>query len=251
MLRPFIEYTFRFPVWRMEIDTLNDTLLVELRDQGDKRVYFSSLDLKTGKIHFDEFKPEERWLTGIETAHDGVLLLHNYQSDAGPAHKGLVAIDTTTGNILWHDYNLAFDHLSINGPVFYDVRLQPRKYLLGDIKTGATLRKHEPSIDLELSKELKLPDEISVEYALSLRLPVHPAGNAVHYVEHNNFRIVSLHAIADTRLQQHLFIMNDEEIIYHELLHADIQKLQPESFLLYKDQLISLKNQSQLEVLNL
>ncbi|MBS1528208.1 MAG: DUF4905 domain-containing protein, partial [Bacteroidetes bacterium] len=197
----------------MEIDTLSDTLSVELRDRGNKRVCFSSLNLKTGQVHFNELKSEERWLTGIEAAHDGVLLLHNYQSEAGPAHKGLIALDEFTGAILWNDFNLAFDHLSINGPVLYDTRIQPRKFLLGDIKTGATLRQHQPSIDLELSKELKLPEEISTEYALSLGLPIHPSGNTVHYVEHNNLRIVSLHAIADTKLQQHLFIMDNDEII--------------------------------------
>jgi uncharacterized protein DUF4905 len=251
MMRPFIDHSFEFPVWRLEIDSLADLLLVELRNQADKRVFFSSISLESGKVHLDMLQADERWLTGIETAHDGVLLLHNYQSEAGPAHKGLIAIDALTGMELWNDFNLSFDHLSINGPVMYDTRFQPRKLLLTDIKTGATIRSYEASIDLELSKELILPEEISVEYAGSLNLPVHPSGNTIHYVEHNNFIIVSLHAIAATKLQQHLYIVNNNEVVYHDLLNSDIQKLQPESFLLYKDQLICLKNQSQLKVLNL
>ncbi|HVV53902.1 MAG TPA: hypothetical protein VHC47_01170, partial [Mucilaginibacter sp.] len=63
--------------------------------------------------------------------------------------------------------------------------------------------------------------------------------------------IVSLHAIAEGTLQQHLYIVSGGEIIYHDLLNSRIQKLQPESFMLYQDYLIYLKNQSQLHVLNM
>ncbi|MGN6640739.1 MAG: hypothetical protein ACTHJ8_17640, partial [Mucilaginibacter sp.] len=156
-----------------------------------------------------------------------------------------------TGQTLWSNFNLAFDHLSVNGPIVYDSRIQPRKLLLADIKTGTTLRKYEPSIDEEAINDLKFPREASPELALSLALPVSPLENTVHYLEHYNLRIVSLHAIAKGTLQQHLYIMDGVEIIYEDLLNADVQKLQPESFLLHKDHLIYLKNQSQLIILHL
>ncbi|HVV55284.1 MAG TPA: DUF4905 domain-containing protein, partial [Mucilaginibacter sp.] len=152
MLRPFISHSFRSPVWRLEIDSQSNTLAAEVRDPSDKKVYFSSVSLETGKINFEDLETEERWLTGLETAYGGVLLLHHYESGSGPVHKGLTAIDELTGKVLWSNFNLAFDFLSINGPIVYDTRLQPRKLLLADIKTGATVRAYEPSIDLELYK---------------------------------------------------------------------------------------------------
>jgi hypothetical protein len=251
MLEPFISYQFKSPIWRLEIDSLSDTILAEVRNAADKKISFTSINLKSGGVHFDGLQTEERWLTGIETAYDGVLLLHNYQSASGPAHRGLIALDEVTGKELWSDFNLAFDYLSINGPIVYDTRLQPRKLFLADIKTGATLRRNEPSIDLELFKDLVLPEEMSAEFTLSLHLPVQPLENSVHYLECNNLRIVSLHAVTNGVLQQHLYIMNSTEIVYKDLLNAGIQKLQPESFLIYQHQLIYLKNQSQLIVLNL
>lgn len=251
MLQPFIIHQFKNPVWRLEIDNLTEIIAVEIRDQSDKRAYFSSIDLANSKVYFDDLQTEERWLTGMETAYDGVLLLHNYQSEAGPAHKGLIAFDERNGQLLWSNFNLAFDHLSINGPVVYDTRIQPRKLLLADIKTGETIRKYEPSIDQEAVIDLKFPMEASPEFTSTLGLPVSPLENRVHYLEHYNLRIVSLHAIAKGTLQQHLYIMEGVEIIYKDLLNTDVQKLQPESFLLHKDHLIYLKNQSQLIVLNL
>jgi len=235
----------------MEIDSVSDMILLETRDQSDKKVHFSSISLETGKIHFEALETEERWLAGIEAAHNGVLLLHNYQSESGPAHKGLITIDETTGEVLWRNFNSAFDQLTINGPLLYDTRFQPKRLVLTDIRTGATIRSYEPSIDLELAYELGFPEVASDEFALSLHLPVHPLENTVQYLEHSNRIIVSLHAITGDELQQHLYMMRGTDVIYHDLLAAGIQKLQPESFIIHKDQLIYLVNHSQLKVLNL
>jgi Domain of unknown function (DUF4905) len=251
MLRPFINHSFQSPIWRLEIDSLNGIIFIEIRNTADKQVSFSSLSLNTGEVYFDGLQTEERWLTGIEAAYDGVLLLHNYQTESGPSHKAVIALEALSGKTLWNDFNSAFDHLTINGPIIYDTRMQPRKLLLADIKTGATIRSYEPSIDMELANEMVLPAAASGEFSLSLHLPVHPLENTIHYLDHNNLRIVSLHALTAGMLQQHLYIMDSENIVFEDLLNTDIQKLQPESFLLCKDKLIYLKNQSQLKVLNL
>jgi Domain of unknown function (DUF4905) len=251
MLRPYIDYKFKSPVWRLEFDGLNDTIFVEIRDPNDKKVFFASISLKSGKVFFDMLQTEERWLTGIEAAYDGVLLLHNYQSETGPAHKGIIAVEGITGNILWNNYLYAFDHLSVNGPVIYDTRLQPPRLLLVDIKTGAITRPYEPLVDIELNNHLVLPGLVSPDFLPSLKLPLLPFGNTIHYLEHNNLRIVSLHSLVSGALQQHLYILDDMNIVYEDLLNDDIQKLQPESFLIHKEQLIYLKNKSELKVLTL
>ena len=251
MLQPFISHQFESPVWRLEIDSNHGIILVEVRDVANKKVSFSSISLDNGTVYFDGLETEERWLTGIESAYDGVLLLHNYQTETGPSHKGIMAIDVFTGKTIWNNFNSAFDHLAINGPLIYDTRIQPRKLLLADIKTGASIRPYEPSIDLELTNDLVLPVVASDEFSLSLHLPVHPMENTIHYLEHNNLRIVSLHAITAGMLQQHLYILDSSDIVFEDLLNTNIQKLQPESFLLYANKLIYLKNQSQLKVLNL
>jgi hypothetical protein len=251
MLQPYISHKFKSPVWRLEIDVLSETIYAEIRESSDKKVYFAAINLKSGKVFFDGLETEERWLTGIEAAHNSVLLLHNYQSETGPSHKGLIAIDNVTGSVLWNNYVYAFDHLSVNGPVIYDTRIQPPKLFLADIKTGATIRRYEPSIDTEIDNQVILPDVVSPEFLETIKIPVEPFGNAVHYLGHNNFRIVSLHTFTAGMLQQHLYIADDIKIVYEDLLNTDIQKLQPESFLLYKDHLIYLKNKSELKVLNL
>lgn len=248
---PYINYQFKSSVWRLEIDALSEMIFVEVREPADKKVYFSSISLDNGHVFFEELQTEERWLTGIETAYDGVLLLHNYQSEAGPAHKGLIAVNGTNGHIIWSNYNYAFDHLSANGPVVYDTRMQPHELFLSDIRTGAMQRPYNPVIDTEMNNYLSLPRLVSPEFLASLPIKTTSFGNTAHYLEYNNFRIISLHAFAGGGLEQRLYILRGDDIVYEDFLNTDIQKLQPEAFLMQKDHLIYLKNKSKLVVLNL
>lgn len=251
-LLPFISKTYQAPVWRMEIDESSQTLFLEIRDHANKQVSFSALNLQNGDIYFEGLTTPERWLTGIEAAYNGVLLLHNYQSATGPVHKGITAIDAVSGKELWSNFTLAFDHLSVNGPVVYNAQLQPKKLFLIDIKAGNTLRGYEPVLDQPLYNQIISPELVPATEVNNLHLPLSVHANAVHYISYNSFRIVSLHTLLQGHLEQHLFVFNSEDtLLYQDLLNNAIQKMQPEAFVLHNNQLIYLKNRSGLIVLNL
>jgi hypothetical protein len=246
-----INEQFNGAIWRMEIDKLSDTLFVEIRNNDDKQVSFSAIDLKTGDVNFKGFTTPERWLTGIETAYNGVFLIHNYQSETGPVHKGLVAIDAKTAQILWSNYNYAFDHLSASGPVIYDLRIQPRKLFLVDVKTGATTRFDPSSVYQEMQNNIVVPELTDAALSLLQNMSTQPFGNMVYYLDYNKLRIVSLHALYENKLTQSLYIMDGDVKIYEDLLNIDIQKIQPEAFIMHKNRLIYIKNKSNLRVLSL
>jgi hypothetical protein len=181
-----------------------------------------------------------------------VLLVHNYQSENGPAHKGLLAIDGVSGQTLWSNYTLAFDHLCVNGSVVYNTQILPKRLSLADIKTGAILRSYQPVIDTEANNQIGAAQLLPVQFLSTLALPVKACGNTVHYMEYNSYRIVSLHTFLAEQLEQHLYIVDTNgSVVYQDLLQSDIQKLQPEAFVLHKYRLIYLKNRSELIVLNL
>jgi len=248
VIQPYISEQFNGDIWRMEIDELSDILVAEIRDSANKQVSFASLSLSNGAVYFKGLMLPERWLTGIEAVYDGVLLLHNYQSEAAPMHKGLVAVDAFSGRELWSNYALAFDHLSAEGPVIYDTHFHPRKLFLANIETGATKRLFEPSVYQELKISIIVPD---VKTPDSTDLPVHPYGESIHCLDYNNLRIVSLHALKAGVLTQQIFIKDGSHIVYHDMLNADIQKLQPESFIMHNNRLIYIKDKSELKVLAL
>lgn len=250
MLQPLFSHDFTGTIWRLEIDEISDTMVVEIRNQQDKQVSFASIDLNTGKFYFDDFTTDERWLTGIEAVYDGVALLHYYKHETGPEHKGIIAINAATGQELWSNYSFAFDQLSINGPVVYNTNMQPKKLVLADIKTGRLARAYEFT-DKPLPNSIVIPVLMTAEQRLSTTLPEEPFGNIVHYLDHNTYRIVSLHTFKNAALQQHLFVTQGETIVYHNLLNSGIQKLQPEAFVLHKNALIFIRDRTELRVLNL
>jgi hypothetical protein len=248
MLLPSISKQLNGIIWRLEIDSLSNTIFAEIRTP-DKQVSFTSVDLITGETKLNQYTTPERWLTGMETAYNGLLLLHNYQSENTPVHKGVTAVDSD-GQIAWSNYTYAFDHLSANGPILFNTLIQPKKLFLADIKTGAYLRKFEETIDTEVQSYTSFP-QIFEASLLNTPLSVNAHLNIIHYLDYNKLRIVSLHTFAAGQLKQHLYIMDGATIVYEDLLNADIQKMQPESFILYKNSLIYIKNKSELKVLNL
>jgi len=255
-IAPILYEEFKSPIWRMEIDELTETLFVETRDSKGRSVYFSAISLIDGSIFFRNIQTPEKWLTGLEAAYNGVVLLHFYEAENSPVHKGLIALDGLTGETLWSNFNLAFDHLSANGPVVYDNRIQPRKLFLLDVKTGATIRTYQPSLDSELPSLVIVPKLIAAD---SLPFVVTGAGTVeklVHYHEHNYFRIVSLHALNQGQLSQLLLIFEETEPgqyreVFRDLLNDNIQKLQPEAFIVHKDRLIYIRKTSGLIMLKL
>jgi hypothetical protein len=255
-IQPIISENFTGVIWRIEIDELSETVFLEVRNNEEKKVYFAGISLLSGEVLFKDITTPERWLTGIEAAYDGVLLLHFYQTDAGPTHKGLMAIDAGSTEVLWSNYIYTFDHLSVKGPVVYDAKIHPRKFFLADVKTGATTRIYQPSVYAELKNSVLLPAHISADELPVKLFSIHPFGNRVHYLEYNNFRIVSLHALKGGALNHWLYIFDvgdpaNFREVYEDLLNADIQKLQPEAFIFHKNHLIYIKNKSELKVVTL
>lgn len=251
-MNPYISARFNGDIWRMEIDELSNILFVEIRNGEDKQVSFASINLQTGHVNFKDLTSPERWLTGIEAGFDGVLLLYHYQTETGPVHKGIVAIDGVSGEMLWSNYTLAFDHLSVEGPIVYDTGIFPRKLFLADCKTGVTKRMFEPSACKELENNIVLPRTVSPGVLPISALPVHPYGDMLHCLDYNNFRIVSLHALKAGSLTQVILIMDgNNEVVYQDIINTGIQKLQPEAFIVHRNRLIYIKNRSELKVLSL
>jgi hypothetical protein len=148
MKQPYLTKKFDGDIWRMEIDEQSDNILLEIRNAVNKQVSFASVCLTSGKVNFESHTTNERWLTGLEAGWDDVMLIHNYVSGNTPVHRGLIAFDAKTGARLWENYNFAFHHLSNNGPIIYDTRLQPVKLMLADIHFGKLKRSYESIIDI-------------------------------------------------------------------------------------------------------
>ncbi len=251
MLLPYINEQFNGVIWRMEIDSITDTVFLEIRNTADKQVSFASINLNTGHINFKNLTRPERWLTGIEAAYQGILLLHQYQSASSPAHKGVIAVDGVTGTELWSNYIYAFDSITTGGAVLYNTQLQPKKLFVTNVKTGATLKAFEPLKDTVPDNYITTADILPLSSLPPQLDAVTPVGDFIHSVYFNNYRIVSLHMDNTGALNQNLFIINNNQTVYEDILNADIQKMQPEAFILHKNHLLYIKNKSKIKAITL
>jgi len=250
-LVPFIDVNFTGQIWKFVLDQSADLLFAELRESEERKVSFASLDLNTGAVNFNDLTLPEKWLSGLQGSFNGTLFLHGYLSAQSPIHKGIIAFDGDTGTELWSNYASAISNITINGPVAFNPQVQPPLRYLLDAKTGATLRPYNASVDTEVEQHINLPDILTtIPSGFNIFFDGDVTGN-FHYMEHNGFRIVSLHTINNDLLKQHLFVTLNGDIVYADLLTDEIQKLQPESFIMYKNQLIYIKNAKELKILNL
>lgn len=246
---PSISKQFNGLIWRTEIDEKSDTIYLEVRKVEDKLVSFAAVDLISGNTKFENITTPERWLTGIEAVYNNVLLVHGYQGQNAPVHRGITAIDAA-GSVLWSNYGIAFDHLSVNGPITYAAQIQPKKLYLTDVNTGINTRQFDSDLDKEYITNIVFPQNIE-NGGLNFELPAESYKGVMHYLTYNNYRIVSLHTLAKGQLEQHMYVWRDEELIYQDLLNNNIQKMQPEAFILFKNQVIYIKNKTELKVISL
>jgi hypothetical protein len=251
LLQPSVSITFSGTLWRLQVDEQSHTLAIEVRNEQDKQTSFAAFSLTSGEVYFNNFTLPERWLTGIEAINRNVMLLHYYKHENGPEHKAIIAINALNGAELWSNYSIAFDHLSVNGPVVYNTGIQPKRLMLADLSSGDILRPYNTAMDKPLESKIVVPDMRPVDGMVPGSLPDEPYGNMVHYLNYNNYRIVSLHTFKNGALLQHLYVLKDTEVVYYDLLNQDIQKLQPEAFVLHQNALIYIKTKAEIKVLKL
>ncbi len=250
-LQTHISEKFNGTIWRIEIDEISDLLFLEIRNSDERKVSFASIDLQTGVINYSEKGETEPWLVGIEAAYDKILLLHLYQSAATPQHKGLIGLDGISGETLWSNYNYGFDFISSEGPICYDSIIQPRKLFLLDGQSGEIIEPFVKQKHVEITRNINYPTSIVPEMAPNKLFPSNTVIKSVQCLPFNNFIIVSLHAFENGVLKHFIYVFENNEVFYEDILNDNILKMQPESFILFKSFLIYIKNNVELKVLSL
>lgn len=250
-LNPIIDQAFSSLIWKLETDTEQDLIYVETRSEQKHSAGFSSLNLHSGQLNFLEIVPEENWLTGLSGGRKGILFLHGYLSDQTPEHKGIIALDGLSGKQLWADYNHSLETFTTKGLLATDQRFQTKRVVLLDERTGNIKTGTDTS---------NLTDDVQpIQIPLMLRLLPQNLANLItgtitgeiSCLNYNSYLIISLHTQNNVELLQHIFVVENEKVIYRDLLNEQIHKLQPEAFVMIKNYLVYIKNKTTLKVLNL
>jgi hypothetical protein len=97
-------------IWRLIPDNRNH-LLIETRDTENKQVFFSYMNLETGTVVLKNFQTEEKFWTGIERIHNGIIYFHKFAKPDLPGHRGIYAYDISQNTILWKKDDIVFSFM--------------------------------------------------------------------------------------------------------------------------------------------
>ncbi len=136
-LEPSWEYRAEGVIWRLH-PAQAGMLAGEERDIGLKTVSFFCVNPSGPLWKGKNFG--EQWWTGIETVHNGVLLLYGFATPDLPGRKGVTAVDCATGDLLWKNGESTF--IAAVGDRIYTSRDAVDGPVVAELahRTGALLR---------------------------------------------------------------------------------------------------------------
>jgi hypothetical protein len=95
------DIVFEGQVWRVFPVPGKARLVVECRYSTDRKVSFSSIDLKTAKVSGVFQDPEEPWWLSVSQVMADYLLLHGFRDAQHPEPLGIWVLKTEDARLLW------------------------------------------------------------------------------------------------------------------------------------------------------
>ncbi|MEO0897896.1 MAG: DUF4905 domain-containing protein [Bacteroidota bacterium] len=94
-------HRFEDILWKVMPDSKSGILVCELRNKQERQVYYAVGSLLKGKMDILPSEEIPAWWVGLLEIFGQVALLHGYEKEGLPNHKGVYAIDLLTGKLLW------------------------------------------------------------------------------------------------------------------------------------------------------
>jgi hypothetical protein len=151
-LKKLYKYDNNKQIWRI-LPTLNKKVVIEERNPNTKEVFFSCLDINSGKKIFSNLQLEEKNWLGIEAVYKDIIFFHSYGSPEMPAHKSIIAFDILSKSVLWKNENYVFSFIIDDKVYSYQQRFESRYNLALDYLTGEIVE--EPGNDYNKLNQLK------------------------------------------------------------------------------------------------
>lgn len=245
VVRKVWEYRADGQIWRI-LPSATGFLLCEERDTAAKRVSFSCLLAKEGRVAWKGVTLPESWWVSMEAVAGELLLLHEYPVPTMPDHRKIFAVDIATGKLLWINEELTFS-FSSGSSIFATRELFDRRAFFElDTASGEALRE----IDIDTIRDIQktIPDGRKPCVALPMPASELPScvlemlGNAElqgvpDRLEYGPTTVISCYegvtAPGTPRtLREHLFVTGQEgdALLFHDVLCEGLSLPVPESF---------------------
>ena len=151
-LKKLYKHDNKKQIWRI-LPTTHQKVLIEEREIKTKEVFFSCLDINTGKKLFYEFQLDEKNWVGIESIYKDMIFFHTYRKPDMPAHKSIIAFNLLSKSIIWQNDDYVFSFVYDDKVYCSQQRFESRVFFALDYLTGNVL--DDFGTDTEIVNQLR------------------------------------------------------------------------------------------------
>lgn len=109
------EKKFKKSIWKLIPSAKKGQLAIELRNKDDKKVEYGFLNLESGDYQPVVPSNQDNWWTGLLEFYSNFILLHGYEEEGLPMHKGAMVYDVLSPKILWKDFEVLVKQTGVQG----------------------------------------------------------------------------------------------------------------------------------------
>jgi hypothetical protein len=261
-------YTFsnNRQIWRI-IPGGKNKLVIEERDPSTKEVFFSCIDMLTGKLIIDSLQFDEKFWIGIEDVYKDVIFFHKYNKPDMPGHSDIIAYDINESRELWNTERYLFSLVFEDNLYCFRNEFEGRKYYKLNYRTGEMIEEFGDSLpniselkefrNIEIYEGYKFPEVLSksnedISDVFNYLNSNDIISGKVDYTFNKDLFLTSYHKVLDNgKLQNHFIALEilSKKIIFKLVLNEETTNYIPDSFFLINDLIFLLKEKEQLIVL--
>jgi hypothetical protein len=134
-IKKLYSYSSKKQIWRL-LPTETGKVVIEERDTDSKEVFFTCIDIKTGKKIFSNFQLEEKFWIGIEKIYKDLIFFHKFRKPDMPGHLGITVFNITAKNILWETDRYIFLFIHNDELYCYTEKFEGRNFYKLNYLTG-------------------------------------------------------------------------------------------------------------------
>lgn len=238
-------------IWRI-LPTTNKKLAIEEREIKTKEVYFSCVDIESGKKVFNELQLEEKHWIGIESICNDIIYFHTYGKPNMPAHKSIIAFDILSKAILWRNNNYVFAFIYEEKVYCYQQRFENRIFFALDYLTGNIVDDFGNDVSVFNQLKEKVDEDFWLQNYLFPEnfnrndlvaddhqkyiqkvLDENVVKGEVSFIKIKDLLLFNYHEISKTNTYNNIFTAVDlskNKILLQETLDKNLVNLMPESF---------------------
>lgn len=268
-IKKYYTYNSQHQIWRLLISD-SDKLIVETRNPNTKEAFFHCLDIQKSKMIFSDFQLEEKYYVGIETIYKEIIYFHKFPKPDLPNHKEIIAFDINSTKILWSNNELSFlfalDEKIYGFKQGFEERFfTSLNYLTGDViedlgtdylKINILRSKSENEKDYSsyLFPQIYSEDDNFISELIKKTVPKLEFIGNVEYNIYKNLLLLSYHTkILPDGLRNNFTAVDIEKnsTVISEILNSNTKAFMTDSFFMYKNFLILLKEKNGLIIYKL